>query len=63
MAPNAHRISVSLNEEQYRFIRTYAEQKRVSLAWAVREALQALMHHEAPLFMNLSKPDRSDAKQ
>lgn len=56
-----HRISVSFDQAQYDFIRTYSEQHRVSLAWTVREAVQSLMDEHAPLFRNLKQQSGTES--
>ena len=45
-----YRVSVSLTEEQHEFLAALAEEKRVSIAWVVRDAVQRLIAQEMPLF-------------
>ncbi|TIS88440.1 CopG family transcriptional regulator [Mesorhizobium sp.] len=45
----AHRLSVSLNEEQYAQIADLARRNRVSIAWVVREALERMLTESQPL--------------
>lgn len=44
------RASVSFPEDQYSELERIAEQQRVSLAWVVREAVQAYLVARWPLF-------------
>jgi metal-responsive CopG/Arc/MetJ family transcriptional regulator len=44
------RASVSLPEDQYSELERIAEQQRVSVAWVVREAIQAYLVARWPLF-------------
>jgi len=45
-----HRISVSLTDEQYNHMVRIAEEKRVSLAWVIRDTIDKLIVSETPLF-------------
>lgn len=54
---NPHRISVSLTEEQYDHLVSIAEQKRVSLAWVIRDTVNKMIEAEYPLF-NQSNTNR-----
>ena len=44
------RTSVSLSEEAYREVERIAEQKKVSVAWVVREAVEQYLNGLQPLF-------------
>lgn len=44
------RVSVSLTPEQYQYLNHVAGQKRVSIAWVIREAVDKLVADETPLF-------------
>lgn len=44
------RTSVSFSAEHYAELQRLAEQKRVSLAWVVRDAIDRYIAAEAPLF-------------
>jgi metal-responsive CopG/Arc/MetJ family transcriptional regulator len=44
------RASVSFPEEDYRELERIAKQKRVSVAWVVRDAVKAYLDKESPLF-------------
>jgi len=46
----AHRLSVSLTDEQHAELLEMAEQNKVSVAWVVREAIERLLRDEQPLF-------------
>lgn len=46
----AHRLSVSLTEEQHSELIEIAEKNKVSVAWVVREAIERLLRDEQPLF-------------
>ncbi len=45
-----HRISVTLEPEQYEHLHRVAEQKKVSLAWVMRDAVERMLKEEMPLF-------------
>lgn len=44
------RASVSFEPEQYSLLEQIAEQKRVSVAWVVREAVDRYLTEQWPLF-------------
>ena len=44
------RVSVTLDRSDYSEIRGIAKQKRVSIAWVVRDAIADYLHARAPLF-------------
>lgn len=46
----AHRLSVSLTDEQHAELLEIAEKNKVSVAWVVREAIERLLRDEQPLF-------------
>jgi len=45
-----HRLSITLNDEQYAEIAQIAVNNRVSIAWVVREAVERLLVDDQPLF-------------
>lgn len=45
----AHRLSVSLNDEQYVHIADLARGDCMSIAWVVREALEGMLTERQPL--------------
>lgn len=51
----SHRLSISLNDEQYRQISDIARRNRVSIAWVMREAVERLLSDQQPLF-HIRKP-------
>ena len=44
------RLSITIPADDYDDIRTTADQKRVSIAWVVRDALRQYLKEQAPLF-------------
>ena len=44
------RASVSLRSEDYEHIARIAVQKKVSIAWVIREAVEKYLEDRAPLF-------------
>ena len=46
---SGHRLSVSLSAEQYDHLAAIASRNRVSIAWAVREAIERLLKDDMPL--------------
>ena len=48
--PAVHRVSVSFDAADYEELRKIAAQKRVSLAWVVRDAVAAYIFRRGPLF-------------
>ncbi len=44
------RLSITIPAEDYSDIRTAADQKHVSIAWVVRDALRQYLKDQAPLF-------------
>lgn len=48
--PAVHRVSVSLEAADYEELRKIAAEKRVSLAWVVRDAVAAYIFRREPLF-------------
>lgn len=44
------RVSVTLDRSDYSEIKGIAKQKRVSIAWVVRDAIADYLHARAPLF-------------
>ncbi len=45
----AHRLSVSLDDEQYAQVADIARRNRVSIAWVVREAVDHLLTEKRPV--------------
>jgi hypothetical protein len=45
-----HRLSITVNDEQYAEITALARKNRVSIAWIVREAVERLLADDQPLF-------------
>ena len=48
--PTSHRASVSFPPELYETLEAIARQKKVSLAWVVREAAERYVAEQWPLF-------------
>ena len=48
--PAAHRVSVSFDPADYEELRKIAAEKRVSVAWVVRDAVAAYIFRRGPLF-------------
>ena len=44
------RMSVSIPPEDYEDLERIAEQKKVSVAWVIREAIEQYLKAESPLF-------------
>lgn len=51
------RVSVSLNADDYADLKVIAEDKRVSLAWVVRDAVSDYLDARSPLFPRKRGPD------
>jgi predicted transcriptional regulator len=49
----AHRLSVSLSDDQYAQIAEIARNNRVSIAWVVREAVERMLTENQPLLRQL----------
>jgi hypothetical protein len=49
----AHRLSVSLSDDQYAQIAEIARHNRVSIAWVVREAVERMLIENQPLLKQL----------
>jgi metal-responsive CopG/Arc/MetJ family transcriptional regulator len=47
---SAVRVSISFPADVYETLETIAKQKKVSLAWVVREAAESYIAHKWPLF-------------
>ena len=47
------RATISFSSEQYKTLEEIARQKKVSLAWVVREAVDNYVSDRQPLFSNL----------
>lgn len=47
---NTHRVSVTFSPDQYEDLQRIAKNKRVSLAWVVRDAVERYLAGETPLF-------------
>jgi hypothetical protein len=45
-----YRVSVTFEPEQYEHLVRVSENKRVSLAWVVRDAVDKMLKEETPLF-------------
>ncbi len=52
------RVSVSFDAIDYAEIKTIADDKRVSLAWVVREAVTTYLGARTPLFARKGEGDR-----
>jgi hypothetical protein len=46
---SAHRLSVTLSQDQHRELSEIAQKNRVSVAWVVREAVDRLLKDDMPL--------------
>jgi predicted transcriptional regulator len=44
----AHRLSVSLSDDQYARVAELARRNRVSIAWVVREAVERMLDDKQP---------------
>lgn len=44
----AHRLSVSLSDDQYARVAEVARRNRVSIAWVVREAVERMLEEKQP---------------
>jgi predicted transcriptional regulator len=44
----AHRLSVSLSDDQYARVAEVARRNRVSIAWVVREAVERMLDEKQP---------------
>jgi len=44
------RLTISLSAKQHEYLERAAKQRRVSLAWVVRDAILRYMDSETPLF-------------
>ena len=49
-SPDIRRVSVSFDAADYEELRKIAAEKRVSLAWVVRDAVAAYIFRRGPLF-------------
>lgn len=49
-SPDIRRVSVSFDAADYEELRQIAAEKRVSLAWVVRDAVAAYIFRRGPLF-------------
>ena len=49
------RATISFSSEQYQTLEEIARQKKVSLAWVVREAVDNYVSYRQPLFSNLKE--------
>lgn len=49
-AAGAPRVSVTLPQDHYEAISRMAEQRKVSLAWVVRDAVERYLAADTPLF-------------
>jgi len=49
------RLSVSFDEADYEELQRLAEQKKVSVAWVVREAVERYLSNRNPLFRSGSE--------
>lgn len=52
------RVSVSLDPADHAALKRIAEERRVSLAWVVREAVSEYISQRAPLFRRASRAGR-----
>jgi len=50
------RASISFPDSQYAALRAIARQKRVSVAWVVRDAVEQYFAAQAPLFPRQAEP-------
>lgn len=48
--PGSVRISITISADDYADLKTLAGQKRVSIAWVARDALQHYLKNVEPLF-------------
>jgi len=54
----SQRLSVSLPASQYAALHRLAEQKQVSIAWVMRDAVRAYIQADSPLYNELQSTDR-----
>lgn len=55
-----HRVSVSFPDHYYRALQRLAVEKRVSIAWVVRDAVRGYVEQDSPLVNEiLSEEDRN----
>lgn len=54
--PDVRRVSVSFDAADYEELRKIAAEKRVSLAWVVRDAVAAYIFRRGPLFRQPPHP-------
>lgn len=55
-SPDVRRVSVSFDAADYEELRKIAAEKRVSLAWVVRDAVAAYIFRRGPLFRQPPHP-------
>jgi len=55
----ATRISVSFDPEQYEYLVAKAKERRVSIAWVVRDAVYQSFRAESPLFSS-AEPNQKE---
>lgn len=60
MPTQNHRISVSLPEGHYAALQRLAEEKRVSIAWVIREAVRQYVDMESPLWNEIRSAEDGD---
>lgn len=54
------RISVSLPSNYYAALQRLAEEKRVSIAWVIRDAVRDYVDSESPLWNEIRSEDRDN---
>lgn len=54
-APDVMRLSVSVDAVDYADLKQIAAEKRVSVAWVVRDAVAAYLDARAPLFARMDQ--------
>ena len=55
--PRATRASASLPPEIYQTLQEIAKEKRVSVAWVIRDAAEKYVAEQWPLFASATKPE------
>lgn len=58
----AHRLSISLPEGHYSALQRLAEEKRVSVAWVVRDAIRAYVESDSPLYNEIRGSDEDHVR-
>ena len=60
MSTSNHRISVTLPDGHYAALQRLADEKRVSLAWVIREAVREYVHAESPLWNEIQSKENDN---